>query len=70
MRTLVLASLEGGERGVPIDEFLIGPLETARRDDELLVEINFPASKVYGVGSAYRKYGGTLTACRSSASLH
>ena len=58
--TLVLASLEGGERGVPIDEFLIGPLETARRDDELLVEINFPASKVHGVGSAYKKYGGTV----------
>ena len=57
---LVLASLEGGERGVPIDEFLIGPLETARRDDELLVEISFPASKVHGVGSAYKKYGGTV----------
>ena len=58
--TLVLASLEDGERTVPIDEFLIGPLETARRDDELLVEINFPASKVHGVGSAYKKYGGTV----------
>ena len=44
----------------PIDEFLIGPLETTRRDDELLVEINFPASKVHGVGSAYKKYGGTV----------
>ena len=57
---LVLASLEDGERRVSIEEFLIGPLETARRDDELLVEINFPASKVHGVGSAYKKYGGTV----------
>ncbi len=58
--TLVLASLEGGERSVSIDEFLIGPLETARRDDELLIEINFSASKLHGVGSAYKKYGGTV----------
>ena len=58
--TLVLASLAGGERTVPIDAFLVGPLETARRDDELLIEINFPASKPHGVGSAYRKYGATV----------
>ena len=58
--TLVLASQAGSERTVPIDEFLIGPLETARRDDELLIEINFSASKLHGVGSAYKKYGGTV----------
>ena len=58
--TLVLASLDGGERTVPIEEFLVGPLETARRDDELLIEINFPSSKHYGVGSAYKKYGATV----------
>ena len=58
--TLVLASLEGGERSVPIEEFLIGPLESARRDDELLIEINFPPRAYRGVGSAYRKYGGTV----------
>ena len=58
--TLVLASLAGDERTVPIDEFLLGPLETARRDDELLIEINFPASKPYGVGSAYGQYGATV----------
>ncbi len=57
---LVLTSIEGGARTVPIDEFLIGPLETARRDDELLVAINFPTPKYRGVGSAYRKYGGTV----------
>ena len=58
--TLVLASLEGGERHVPIDEFLIGPLETAQRDDELLIEIEFPPAPYVGVGSAYRKYGATV----------
>ena len=58
--TLVLASLAGGERSVPIEQFLIGPLETARRDDELLIEINFPPRAYRGVGSAYRKYGGTV----------
>ena len=58
--TLVLASLAGGERTVPIDKFLVGPLETARRDDELLIEIRFPPSNSRGVGSAYRKYGATV----------
>ena len=58
--TLVLASLKGGERRVPINEFLIGPLETARRDDELLIEIAFPPFKLHGVGSAYRKIGATV----------
>ena len=58
--TLVLASLAGGTREVPIDEFLIGPLDTARQDDELLVEITFPPTGYRGVGSAYRKYGGTV----------
>ena len=58
--TLVLASLADGERRVPIEDFLVGPLETARRDDELLVEIVFPAERQHGIGSAYRKYGGTV----------
>ena len=58
--TLVLASQAGGERAVPIEEFLTGPLETARQDDELLIEINFPRAPFRGVGSAYRKYGATV----------
>ncbi len=57
--SLVLASLAGGERVVSIDQFLIGPLETALRDDELLIEIRFPPSPLRGVGSAYRKIGAT-----------
>jgi len=58
--TLVLASLAGGARSVPIAEFLVGPLETARRDDELLVEIVFPGGVGRRAGSAYRKYGGAV----------
>lgn len=58
--TLVLASAAGGTRAVPIDAFLTGPGETARRDDELLVEIVFPPPKYRGVGSAYRKHSVTL----------
>jgi len=58
--TLVLASPAGGERRVPIDEFLVGPLDTARRDDELLIEIEFPPAPYVGVGSAYRKYAATV----------
>ena len=58
--TLVLTSLAGGERTVPIDEFLIGPLETALRDDELLTEIRFPPFPHRAVGSAYRKIGATV----------
>ena len=58
--TLVLASLAGGERTVLIDQFLVGPLETALRDDELLIEINFPPFNDRGVGSAYRKIGATV----------
>ena len=58
--SLVLASLAGGERVVPIERFLIGPLETALRDDELLIEIRFPPTRQWGVGSAYEKIGATV----------
>ena len=58
--TLVLTSLAGGERTVPIEEFLMGPLETALRGDELLIEIRFPPSPHRGVGSAYQKIGATV----------
>ena len=58
--TLVLTSLAGGERAIPIDTFLVGPLETALRDDELLIEIRFPPFPHRGVGSAYQKIGATV----------
>lgn len=62
--TLALLALEAqvtlrsrrGERQLPLADFLTGPGQTARRDDELLTEIAFalpgPAS-----GSAFRKLG-------------
>ncbi len=58
--TMQLAAAGGETRDVPIEEFLLGPMETARRDDELLVAINFPAPALVGAGSAYRKYGGVV----------
>ena len=45
----------GGERSVPAREFIGAPLETARRDDELLVSLLLPAPPK-NAGSAYRKW--------------
>ena len=44
-----------GERSVPAQEFLGAPLETTRRDDELLVSIQLPPPPS-NAGSAYRKW--------------
>jgi carbon-monoxide dehydrogenase medium subunit len=43
----------GGERVVPMDEFHVGPYETAVGDGEMLVEIRLPVRP--GAGSAYEK---------------
>jgi carbon-monoxide dehydrogenase medium subunit len=40
--TIVLASKAGGERRVKASDFFLGLFDTARRDDELLVAIEFP----------------------------
>ena len=45
----------GGERSVPAQEFIGAPLETARRDDELLVSLQLPPPPS-NAGSAYRKW--------------
>ena len=54
------ASLElvskAGKRSLLAEEFLHGPLETARRDDEIVVAINLPAAPAM-CGSAYKKWG-------------
>jgi carbon-monoxide dehydrogenase medium subunit len=50
---LVLRSPRG-ERTVRIDEFLTGPLETAREADEILVSVLVPPAAA-GVGRAYEK---------------
>ncbi|MDP6589223.1 MAG: FAD binding domain-containing protein [Alphaproteobacteria bacterium] len=46
----------GGERKLAADDFLGGPLETAREDDEILVSLNLPAAPA-NTGSAYKKWG-------------
>jgi len=55
----------GGERKIPITSFFIGPLSTALKPDEIVVEICVPAPKP-GSGGAYvkmeRKVGDFATA--------
>ena len=53
--TMNLVSGSGGERSLPAHEFLGAPLETARRDDELLISLQLPAPPK-NAGSAYRKW--------------
>jgi aerobic carbon-monoxide dehydrogenase medium subunit len=53
--TINLVSSDGGERSVPAHEFIGAPLETARRDGELLVSLQLPAPPA-NAGSAYRKW--------------
>lgn len=45
----------GGRRTVPIGEFFLGALETARRDDELMTKITLPAARGKA-GSSYKKW--------------
>jgi carbon-monoxide dehydrogenase medium subunit len=51
---LILAETSGRRRTVAIDKFLRGPLDTDRREGELLLRIEFPAA--VRSGSAYRKW--------------
>jgi aerobic carbon-monoxide dehydrogenase medium subunit len=53
--TMNLVSSDGGERSVPAHEFIGAPLETARKDDELLVSLQLPAPPA-NAGSAYGKW--------------
>jgi len=46
----------GGRRSLPAEEFLQGPLETARHDDEMLVAVTLPKPPAMS-GSAYKKWG-------------
>ena len=47
---------KGGKRSLLAEEFLQSPLETARRDDEIVVAITLPAPPK-SCGSAYKKWG-------------
>jgi len=51
-----LLAADGARRSVAADEFFLGPLETARRDDEILLSVSWPAP-VARSGSAYKKWG-------------
>jgi aerobic carbon-monoxide dehydrogenase medium subunit len=53
--TMNLVSGSGGQRSLPAREFIGAPLETARRDDELLVSLQLPAPPK-NAGSGYRKW--------------
>jgi carbon-monoxide dehydrogenase medium subunit len=53
--TMNLVSQGGGQRSVPAREFIGAPLETARRDDELLVSLELPTPPA-NAGSAYGKW--------------
>jgi carbon-monoxide dehydrogenase medium subunit len=53
--TMNLVSGSGGQRSLPAHEFIGAPLETARRDDELLVSLQLPKPPK-NAGSAYRKW--------------
>ena len=59
--TMHLVAADGSRRDVPAGEFLIGPLETARRGDEMLEAVSF-APLGGRAGSAYRKWGLTKDA--------
>ncbi len=54
--TLNLLAADGSKRSLVADEFLLGPLETARRDDEILLSVSWPAAAPR-CGSAYKKWG-------------
>jgi carbon-monoxide dehydrogenase medium subunit len=45
-----------GKRTLLAEEFLQGPLETARHDDEIVTAVTFPAPAKFS-GSAYKKWG-------------
>ncbi|MDA0231307.1 MAG: FAD binding domain-containing protein [Proteobacteria bacterium] len=47
---------KGGERSLAAEDFLGGPLETEREDDEILVSLNLPVAPA-ATGSAYKKWG-------------
>ncbi len=51
-----LMAADGATRSVAADDFFLGPLETARRDDEILLSISWPAATPRS-GSAYKKWG-------------
>jgi carbon-monoxide dehydrogenase medium subunit len=54
LRATVVARSPGGQREIPIDDFLVDTFETALRPDEILTEIRVPRPAAHS-GSAYVK---------------
>jgi carbon-monoxide dehydrogenase medium subunit len=54
--TLKLASSKGTGRELGAQDFILGPFETAREDDEILLAISWPEPPQH-TGSAYKKWG-------------
>ena len=54
--TLELTAADGSARSLPAEDFLGGPLETAREENEILTAITLAPAKG-NAGSAYRKWG-------------
>ncbi|MBM3482047.1 MAG: hypothetical protein FJX66_01965 [Alphaproteobacteria bacterium] len=54
--SMELISASGKKRTLVADEFIKGPLDTARTDDEVLVATTLPAAPSKA-GSAYKKWG-------------
>jgi carbon-monoxide dehydrogenase medium subunit len=55
MDAVVLLEGPEGRRTVPITEFFIGPSETVKKDDEVLIEIEIP-ERMGEFGTAYYKH--------------
>lgn len=53
--TMNLVDGSGAKRDLSAEDFLGAPLETARKDDEILVSISLPAAAA-NTGSAYKKW--------------
>lgn len=53
---LTLASTDGQERTIAAQDFVIGPFETAREENEILLHVAWPLASPK-TGSAYKKWG-------------
>ena len=53
---LELTAADGGTRTLAAEDFIGGPLETAREENEILTAIAIPAASA-NAGSAYKKWG-------------
>ena len=54
--TLELTAADGAVRSLAAEDFIGGPLETARKESEMLTAVTLPPART-NAGSAYRKWG-------------